>query len=183
MAQLDNLFVVSHLFETFNIDVIIGGMNSTAAHFGKDGSTTTQEALRARGLRVTAQRLAVLDWLATHPHTNADEVRGGVQQRLGSISVQAVYDVLAACTTAGIVRRIDTAGHSARFECRTGDNHHHIVCRSCGRMEDTGCRVNERPCLTPADDHDFSIDEAEVVYWGICPDCRNTATNQQLSGA
>lgn len=141
-----------------------------------DCRSVLQKQLRDSGLRVTAQRLAVLNWLAVHPHANADEVRSGVQQQLGSVSLQAVYGVLAVCTTAGLLRRIDPAGHSARFECRVDDNHHHMVCRNCGRIEDTDCAGGESPCLTPADDHGFVIDEAEVVFWGICPRCRIETT-------
>lgn len=130
-------------------------------------------ALRAAGLRVTAPRLAVLNWLADHPHSTAEAVGRGVRQEIGAVSHQAVYDVLGACTGAGLVRRIEPAGHPARFERRAGDNHHHLVCRGCGRTEDVDCVVDARPCLTPADDHGFSVDEAEVVFWGWCPVCSN----------
>jgi Fe2+ or Zn2+ uptake regulation protein len=133
------------------------------------------DQLRLAGLRVTAPRQSVLRWLAEHPHATAEEIRAGVAQRLGSVSTQAVYDVLAACTTAGLVRRIEPAGHPARFERRAGDNHHHLVCRSCGRTEDVDCAVGVRPCLTPSEDHGYVIDEAEVVFWGLCPTCRAVA--------
>lgn len=127
--------------------------------------------LKAAGMRVTAPRLAVLAWLTEHPHTTADQVAGGVRDLLGSVSTQAVYDVLNACTAVGLVRRIEPAGHPARFETRTGDNHHHLVCRSCGRTEDVDCTVGVAPCLTPAESAGYLVDEAEVVFWGLCPDC------------
>lgn len=130
------------------------------------------QELRRAGLRATAQRGAVLEWLDHNPHATADQVLQGVRGRLGAVSVQAIYDVLAACVKAGLIRRIELAGHPARFERRTGDNHHHVTCRSCGRMEDVDCAVDARPCLTPSQSHGFEIDEAEVVFWGICPDCR-----------
>jgi Fe2+ or Zn2+ uptake regulation protein len=132
--------------------------------------------LRQAGLRVTAPRQSVLQWLAEHPHATAEQIRRGVARGLGSVSPQTVYDVLAACTAAGLVRRIEPAGHPARFERRTGDNHHHVVCRSCGRTEDVDCAVklavDVRPCLTPSDDHGYVLDEAEVVFWGSCPSCQ-----------
>jgi Fe2+ or Zn2+ uptake regulation protein len=134
------------------------------------------DQLRLAGLRVTAPRQSVLQWLAEHPHATVEEIRFGVAQRLGSVSTQAVYDVLAACTTAGLVRRIEPAGHPARFERRVDDNHHHVVCRSCGRTEDVDCAVGGRRCLTPSEDHGYVLDEAEVVFWGLCPTCRAVAT-------
>ena len=130
------------------------------------------QQLRQAGLRVTAPRHTVLEWLAANPHATADQVSVGVRARLGSISIQGVYDVLAACVDAGLVRRIELAGHPARFERRTGDNHHHVTCRRCGRVEDVDCALDVRPCLTPNEDHGFDIDEAEVVFWGTCPSCR-----------
>lgn len=133
------------------------------------------DQLRGAGLRVTAPRQSVLHWLAEHPHATVEQIRSGVAQRLGSVSPQTVYDVLAACTAAGLLRRIEPAGHPARFECRTGDNHHHVVCRSCGHTEDVDCAVTVRPCLTPSDDHGYLLDEAEVVFWGVCPSCRAPA--------
>lgn len=129
--------------------------------------------LRDAGLRVTAPRHAGLDWLDAHPHATAEEVFDGVRNRLGAVSLQAIYDVLAACVNAGLVRRIELAGHPARFERRTGDNHHHVTCRCCGRIQDVDCVVDARPCLTPNQRHGFEVDEAEVVSWGICPDCRS----------
>jgi Fur family ferric uptake transcriptional regulator len=131
-------------------------------------------ALRSAGLRVTAPRRAVLRALGEHPHSTADAVATVVRGQLGSVSTQAVYDVLAACVDAGLVRRIEPAGSAARYETRTGDNHHHVVCRSCGRTADVDCTVDERPCLTPSDDAGFVIDEAEIVFWGLCPACRAT---------
>ena len=131
--------------------------------------------LRRAGLRVTAPRLAMLLWLNDHPHAAVNEIRAGVLEQLGSISTQAVYDVVAACSDAGLLRRIEPGGHPARFERRVGDNHHHVICRSCGRTEDVDCAVDSRPCLTPSDDHAYTLDEAEVIYWGHCPTCRQAA--------
>jgi Fe2+ or Zn2+ uptake regulation protein len=132
------------------------------------------ERLRAVGLRVTAPRLATLDWLAGHPHATAEQVADGVRRRLGTVSTQAIYDVLNACTQTGLLRRIEPAGHPARFETRTKDNHHHLVCRLCGRTEDVDCVVGAAPCLEPSDTAGFTVDEAEVVFWGLCPDCSHT---------
>lgn len=134
--------------------------------------TPVAQLLRRAGLRVTAPRHAVLEWLVDNPHATAEQVCTGVRERLGSISAQGVYDVLAACVDTGLVRRIELAGHPARFERRTGDNHHHVTCRGCGRIEDIDCAVGVRPCLSPSESHGFEIDEAEVVFWGICPECR-----------
>lgn len=147
-----------------------------AAHERLPDQRLPQQQLRAAGLRVTAPRVAVLDWLAEHPHATADQIGLGVRQRIGSVSTQAVYDVLAACTGIGLVRRIEPAGHPARFERRTGDNHHHLVCRGCGRTEDVDCVLDTRPCLTPSDARGFAVDEAELVFWGRCPACRNDST-------
>jgi Fur family ferric uptake transcriptional regulator len=128
--------------------------------------------LRAAGLRVTAPRLAVLSALEAAPHSTADDVASRVREALGSVSTQAIYDVLRACMSAGLVRRIEPAGSSARYETRIGDNHHHLVCRGCGRVADVDCAVGAAPCLHPVDSHGFTVDEAEVVYWGTCADCR-----------
>lgn len=136
---------------------------------------TSQQQLRTAGLRVTAPRVAVLDWLVEHPHTTAEQIGGAVRDSLGSVSTQAVYDVLNAFADAGLVRRIEPAGHPARYETRTGDNHHHLVCRRCGRTEDVDCAVGARPCLTPHDEAGYAVDEAEVVFWGLCPECITTA--------
>ncbi|MDD7941529.1 Fur family transcriptional regulator [Actinomycetospora lutea] len=127
--------------------------------------------LRAAGLRVTAPRQAVLGVLGEYPHSTAETVASTVRARLGSVSTQAVYDVLAACVDAGLVRRIEPAGSAALYETRTGDNHHHVVCRSCGATADVDCIVDQRPCLTPSDTGGFVVDEAEVVFWGTCPTC------------
>jgi Fur family ferric uptake transcriptional regulator len=127
--------------------------------------------LRRHGLSVTAQRLAVLRALADRPHSTADDLYSLVRGEIGSISRQAVYDVLAVLTERGVLRRIQPAGSPARYEDRVGDNHHHIVCRICNRMVDVDCAVGETPCLTAADDAGYEIDEAEVTYWGRCPDC------------
>lgn len=130
--------------------------------------------LRAAGLRVTAPRLAVLNMVAAQPHSDADTVAAHVRQQLGSVSTQAVYDVLKACVNAGLLRRIEPAGSPARFEARIGDNHHHLVCRRCGKVVDVDCVVGQAPCLEPSDYHGFEIDEAEVVFWGSCADCLKT---------
>jgi Fur family transcriptional regulator, stress-responsive regulator len=132
--------------------------------------------LRERGLRVTAQRQAVLRAVTRSPHRTAEDVHAVVQAELGGISVQAVYDALAVFTDRGIVRRIEPAGSPARFERRVGDNHHHLICRTCGRMVDVDCAVGEAPCLTAADDAGYTIDEAEVIYWGRCPGCAPAAS-------
>ncbi|GJJ19955.1 Fur family transcriptional regulator [Mycolicibacterium mageritense] len=128
--------------------------------------------LRAVGLRVTAPRVAVLEALAAEPHSTADDVAGRVRQTLGSVSTQAVYDVLRACVNAGLVRRIEPAGSSARYETRATDNHHHLVCRVCGRVADVDCAVGHAPCLEPSELAGFAVDEAEVVFWGVCPECQ-----------
>jgi Fur family ferric uptake transcriptional regulator len=131
--------------------------------------------LRGVALRVTRPRLAVLSAVHDHPHADTDSIIGIVREGLGGVSHQAVYDVLRALTATGLLRRIEPAGSVARYEARVGDNHHHVVCRSCGAVADVDCAVGEAPCLTASDDHGFTIDEAEVVYWGVCPDC-STAT-------
>jgi Fe2+ or Zn2+ uptake regulation protein len=127
--------------------------------------------LREHGLQVTAQRLAVLRAVSARPHSPADEIHARVRAELGTVSKQAVYDALAALTEKGLLRRIQPAGSPARYEARTGDNHHHLICRTCGRTADVDCAVGDTPCLTAADDSGFEIDEAEVVYWGRCPEC------------
>ena len=129
--------------------------------------------LRQHGLSVTAQRLAVLRALAARPHSTADDLYSLVRDEIGAISRQAVYDVLAVLTDRGVLRRLQPAGSPARYEDRVGDNHHHLICRTCGRMGDVDCAVGETPCLTAADDSGYEIDEAEVIYWGRCPDCIN----------
>jgi Fur family ferric uptake transcriptional regulator len=135
------------------------------------------ERLRARGLRVTAPRGAVLDALGRlEGHPDAETVRAAVAERLGSVSTQAVYDILHTFTDAGLVRRIEPAGHPARYETRVGDNHHHLVCRGCGLTRDVDCAVGHAPCLAPAAAGDFLVDEAEVVFWGLCAACRTQTT-------
>jgi Fur family ferric uptake transcriptional regulator len=131
-----------------------------------------EAVLREAGLRVTRPRVAVLDVLTGEPHATADLVARKVRAELGKVSTQAVYDVLAACVDAGLVRRIEPAGSPALFEIRTGDNHHHLVCRVCARTTDADCASGVRPCLTPSDHAGYAIDEAEVVFWGVCPDCQ-----------
>ena len=127
--------------------------------------------LRSVSLRVTRPRLAVLEALRDHRHVDTDAVIALVRAELPTVSHQAIYDVLRALTEAGLVRRIQPAGATARYESRVGDNHHHVVCRSCGAIADVECAVGHAPCLAAPDDHGFVIDEAEVVYWGYCPDC------------
>lgn len=128
--------------------------------------------LRLAGLRVTAPRLAVLDALATMRHVDAETVATAARDRLGSLSTQAVYDILHAFARTGLVRRIELGGHPARYETRIGDNHHHVVCRRCGVVDDVDCAVGEAPCLEPSSAMGFDIDEAEVTFWGVCPGCR-----------
>lgn len=129
------------------------------------------DLLRKRGVQVTAQRLAVLRAVSVQPHGTAHDVAEVVRAEIGVISRQAVYDALGMLADRGIIRRIQPAGSPARYEDRVGDNHHHLICRACGRMVDVDCAVGETPCLTAADDSGYEIDEAEVVYWGLCPEC------------
>lgn len=135
--------------------------------------TTTDPAqhLREAGLRVTRPRVAVLRAVGAHPHADTGSVLAAVRAELDSVSHQAVYDCLGTLADAGLVRRIQPAGSVARYELRVGDNHHHVVCRSCGDVADVDCAVGETPCLTASDDHGFLIEEAEVIYWGTCPTC------------
>jgi Fur family transcriptional regulator, stress-responsive regulator len=130
-----------------------------------------EAALREAHLRVTRPRLAVLEAVHGHPHADTETLIRVAREELGDLSHQAVYDVLRVLTSAGLVRRIEPSGSVARYEARVGDNHHHVVCRTCGTIADVDCAVDETPCLTASDDHGFVIDEAEVVYWGTCPDC------------
>jgi Fe2+ or Zn2+ uptake regulation protein len=139
-------------------------------------SLTTAEDLRGAGLRVTAARVALLETVRDGDHLGIEAIASGVRDRVGHISVQAVYDALHALTAARLISRIEPAGNPVRFEGRVGDNHHHVVCRSCGNVADVDCAVGEAPCLTASDDHGFSIDEAAVIYWGLCPGC-STALN------
>lgn len=130
-----------------------------------------QRMLRGAAMRVTRPRVAVLSAVYAHPHADTDSIIRAVRRDLPEVSHQAVYDSLHALTAAGLVRRIQPSGSVARYESRVGDNHHHVVCRSCGVVADVDCAVGEAPCLTASDDHAFSIDEAEVTYWGLCHDC------------
>lgn len=129
------------------------------------------QRLRAAGLRVTQPRMVVMDAVQLHPHAHTDSIYTLARTVLPSVSRQAVYDVLDALTTVGLVRRIQPAGHVARYEMRVGDNHHHIVCRGCGLIADADCAVGEAPCLSPSHNDGFVVDEAEVIYWGSCPEC------------
>jgi len=140
------------------------------------GVLTTAEIermLRSVSLRVTRPRVAVLRAAHERPHADTESIIGAVRADLGEVSHQAVYDVLRALTGAGLLRRIQPSGTVARYESRVGDNHHHAVCRSCGAIADVDCATGETPCLTASDDSGFAIDEAEVIYWGTCPDCAN----------
>jgi Fe2+ or Zn2+ uptake regulation protein len=132
---------------------------------------TTADELRGAGLRVTAVRVALLETIQDGNHPGVEAIASGVRDRVGHVSLQAVYEALHALTAARLVRRIEPAGGPPRFERRVGDNHHHVVCRSCGTVADVDCAVGEIPCLTPSVDHGFVIDEAEVIYWGLCSDC------------
>ncbi len=129
------------------------------------------DVLRSAALRVTRPRMAVLHAVGQHPHADTDVIIQAAREQLPDISRQTVYDALNALTATGLVRRIQPAGSVARYETRVGDNHHHIVCRSCGTIADVDCAVGEAPCLTASDDLGFEVDEAEVIYWGLCPDC------------
>jgi Fur family transcriptional regulator, stress-responsive regulator len=135
-----------------------------------------EQLLRGAALRVTRPRLAVLAAVYDHPHADTDAIISTVRRELGEVSTQAVYDVLRALTTAGLVRRIEPAGSVPRYESRVGDNHHHVVCRGCGAIADVDCAVDNTPCLTASQDHGYTIDEAEVTYWGLCPDCSPVST-------
>jgi Fur family transcriptional regulator, stress-responsive regulator len=149
---------------------ILGAVPSTPA---------LEQMLRGASLRVTQPRLAVLEAVHAHPHADTDALIGAVRRQLPTVSHQAVYDVLRALTDAGLVRRLQPAGSVARYESRVGDNHHHVVCRSCGTIADVECAVGHAPCLTASDDHGFVVHEAEVVYWGTCPDCSTTSTDDR----
>jgi Fur family ferric uptake transcriptional regulator len=145
----------------------------------KEAAVDTEALLRQHGLQVTAQRLAVLRAVSDRPHRTADDIYTIVRAELGAISRQAVYDALGALTEKGLVRRIQPAGSPARYEDRVGDNHHHLICRACGRMVDVDCAVGYTPCLTAADSSGYEIDEAEVIYWGRCPDCVTASLSNQ----
>jgi Fur family ferric uptake transcriptional regulator len=138
--------------------------------------------LRTADLRVTRPRIAVLAAVRDHPHADTETILSAVRSGLPDVSRQAVYDVLNALTAVGLVRRIQPLGMVARYESRVGDNHHHVVCRSCGVIADIDCAVGEAPCLTPSDDvvlDGFVLDEAEVIYWGVCPDCSTATSGSQ----
>jgi Fur family ferric uptake transcriptional regulator len=130
------------------------------------------DLLRQHGLHVTAQRLAVLRAVSSHPHITADGVADLASAEIGAISRQAVYDALGVLSEKGVLRRIQPTGSPARYETRVADNHHHLICRACGRVVDVDCAVGAAPCLTPAESMDYEVDEAEIVYWGRCPECR-----------
>jgi Fe2+ or Zn2+ uptake regulation protein len=138
-------------------------------------TTELEHLLRGVALRVTRPRVAVLNAVYAHPHADTDSIISAVRAELGDVSHQAVYDVLRALSMAGLVRRIQPSGSVARYESRVGDNHHHVVCRSCGVIADVDCAVGDVPCLTASNDQGFVIDEAEVVYWGMCPACQLSA--------
>ena len=133
--------------------------------------SSASDLLRERGIQVTAQRVAVLRAVAAHPHATADETAAAVRTEIGVISLQSVYDTLSLLTDQGLIRRIQPAGSAARYEDRVGDNHHHLICRVCDRLVDVDCAVGSAPCLAAADDQGYEIDTAEVIYWGVCPDC------------
>jgi Fe2+ or Zn2+ uptake regulation protein len=137
-----------------------------------------ERMLRGASLRVTRPRVAVLAAVHDHPHADTNSIIGFVREDLGEVSLQAVYDVLRALAAAGLVRRIHPPGSVARYESRVGDNHHHAVCRSCGAIADVDCAVGTAPCLTAADDHGYLLDEAEVIYWGFCPECSTAGTSE-----
>ncbi len=138
---------------------------------------TVAEELRGAGLRVTAARVALLQTVRDGDHLGVEAIASGVRDRVGHISLQAVYDALHALTAARLISRIEPAGNPARFEGRVADNHHHVVCRSCGAVADVDCAIGEAPCLTASDDHGFSVDEAQVIYWGLCPDCSTAVSS------
>ncbi len=136
-----------------------------------------ERMLRGASLRVTRPRIAVLGAVHDHPHADTNSIIGLVREDLGEVSLQAVYDVLRALTAAGLVRRIQPPDSVARYESRVGDNHHHLVCRSCGAIADVDCAVGAAPCLTAADHHGYAIDEAEVIYRGLCPECSTASSS------
>jgi Fur family ferric uptake transcriptional regulator len=152
----------------------VGIVSGESAEWGSE--VDSEAMLRSASLRATRQRVAVLDAVSVHPHADTESVIGAVREREPSVSHQAVYDALAALTIAGLVRRIQPSGSVARYETRVADNHHHVVCRSCGAIADVDCATGDTPCLTASDTHGFSIDEAEVIYWGTCPACSTATT-------
>lgn len=162
----------------------VGARLYTAANPAQNADVGTDDAidraidradvLRQHGLQVTAQRLAVMRTLASHPHSTADTIVDAVTTEIGSISRRSVYDTLGVLVDKGVLRRIQPAGSATRYEDRVGDNHHHLVCRNCGHTADVDCAVGDVPCLEPSDSVGFDVDEAEVIYWGTCPDCRSS---------
>ena len=140
-------------------------------------SESADQLLRSHGVQVTAQRLAIMQAVSAHPHATADEIADAAREIIGSVSRQAVYDSLGTLVEKDLLRRIQPNGSAARYEDRVGDNHHHLICRSCSLMFDIDCAVGDTPCLIADDDHGFVIDEAEVVYWGICPSCQTQDQN------
>jgi Fe2+ or Zn2+ uptake regulation protein len=149
----------------------LGGRVTSPAHH--------EQSLRDAGLRVTQQRVAVLDAVRRLPHADTDSLIGAVRAEAGEISHQAVYDVLKALTEARLIRKIQPLGAVARYEGRIGDNHHHVVCRDCGAIADVDCAVGDTPCLTASDANGFVIDEAEVIYWGTCPTCTDNRVRKE----
>ncbi|GGN98573.1 Fur family transcriptional regulator [Microbispora bryophytorum] len=139
--------------------------------------------LREAGLRVTAARLAIMQTVSGGDHLDVEAIHRGVCERVGQVSLQAVYDSLNALQRGGLLRRIEPAGSPTRYETRVGDNHHHLVCRSCGRVADVDCAVGHAPCLEPASDAGYLVDEADVIYWGLCPPCRAEAGSAQPDSA
>ncbi|GGM64145.1 transcriptional repressor [Thermopolyspora flexuosa] len=142
---------------------------------------TTADELRRAGLRVTAARVALLEVVRAGDHLGVEAIAERVRDRVGHISLQAVYDALNALTAAGLVRKIEPAGSPARYEGRVGDNHHHVACRSCGAVADVDCATGAAPCLTASEDHGYVIDEAEVIYWGLCPACSTSRSPESTS--
>ncbi|HUY60026.1 MAG TPA: Fur family transcriptional regulator [Solirubrobacteraceae bacterium] len=142
-------------------------------------SLEIERTLRAAELRVTRPRIAVLNAVHRHPHADTNSIIESVRLGLGEVSHQTVYDVLEALTNAGLLRRIQPSRSTARYEARVADNHHHIVCRLCGAVADVDCAVGDAPCLTPSEDRGYTIDEAEVIYWGLCPDCAGRRHHHQ----
>ena len=141
------------------------------------GTPTTADELRGAGLRVTAARVALLETVRAGDHLDVEAIAAGVRERVGHISLPAVYEALHALAAAGLIRRIEPPGSPTRYEGRVGDNHHHLVCRSCGVVADVDCAVGHAPCLTASDDRGFAVDEAEVIYWGLCPGCSTTSSS------
>jgi Fe2+ or Zn2+ uptake regulation protein len=152
-------------------------------HVTDSDPLTTADELRGAGLRVTAVRVALLETVRAGDHLGVEAVAAGVRGRVGHVSLQAVYEALHALTATGLVRRIEPAGGAPRFEGRVGDNHHHLVCRSCGVVADVDCAVGEAPCLTPSDDRGFTLSEAEVIYWGLCAECSARDEPSSLDGS